>query len=58
MPLNKERSEHMKKNIKVYEDIVTNKCIMLNTKGEMYLIKDGKKMRLNAFIIKQSRERN
>ena len=58
MPLNKERNEHMKKNIKVYEDIVTNKGIMLNTKGEMYLIKDGKKMRLNAFIIKQSRERN
>jgi len=46
----------MKKNIKVYEDIVTNKGIMLNTKGEMYLIKDGKKMRLNAFIIKQSRK--
>ena len=48
----------MKKNIKVYEDIVTNKSIMLNTKGEMYLIEDGKKKRLNAFIIKQSRERN
>ena len=48
----------MKKNVKVYQDNITNSGIMLNTKGEMYLIKDGKKMRLNAFIIKQSRERN
>ena len=49
----------MKKNIKVYEDTITNSGIMLNTKGEMYLIKDGKKMKLNAFVIKQSRrERN
>ena len=45
----------MKKNIKVYEDVVTNSGIMLNTKGDMYLIKDGKKMRLNAFVIKQSK---
>ena len=48
-------NEQMKKNIKVYEDIITNKGIMLNTKGEMYLIKDGKKMKLNAFVIKESR---
>ena len=39
----------------VLEDAVTNSGIMLNVKGEMYLIKDGKKMRLNAFIIKQSK---
>ena len=45
----------MKKNIKVYEDTITNKSILLNTKGEMYLIKDGKKMRLNAYVIKESR---
>ena len=45
----------MKKNVKVYEDTITNKGIMLNAKGEMYLIKDGKKMRLNAFVIKESR---
>ena len=45
----------MKKNVKVYEDNITNSGIMLNTKGEMYLIKDGKKMKLNAFVIKQSR---
>tara|TARA_Y100000034_G_C6607145_1_gene264298 strand:+ start:295 stop:465 length:171 start_codon:yes stop_codon:yes gene_type:complete len=42
-------------NKRIYEDSITNSGIMLNTKGEMYLIKDGKKMRLNAFIIKQSR---
>ena len=45
----------MKKSIKVYEDTITNKGIMLNTKGEMYLIKDGKKMKLNAFVVKESR---
>ena len=44
-----------KENAIIVEDNVTNKGIMLNTKGEMYLIKDGKKMKLNAFIIKQSR---
>ena len=55
MPLNKERNEHMKKqpnqynNPIVLQDAVTNSGIMLNAKGEMYIIKDGKKMRLNAF---------
>ena len=39
----------------IYQDNVTNSGIMLNTKGEMYLIKDGKKMKLNAFVIKESR---
>ena len=42
----------------IVEDAVTNSGIMLNTKGEMYLIKDGKKMKLNAFIIKESRREN
>ena len=45
----------MSKKQAIYEDAVTNSGIMLNVKGEMYLIKDGKKMKLNAFIIKQSR---
>ena len=44
-----------KENPIVLQDAVTNSGIMLNVKGEMYLIKDGKKMRLNAFIIKESR---
>ena len=44
-----------KENPIVLQDVVTNSGIMLNVKGEMYLIKDGKKMRLNAFIIKESR---
>ena len=44
-----------KENPIVLEDAVTNSGIMINVKDEMYLIKDGKKMRLNAFIIKQSR---
>ena len=43
---------------KEYYDNITNSGIMLNTKGEMYLIKDGKKMKLNAFIIKESRREN
>ena len=47
-----------KENPIVLQDAVTNSGIMINVKGEMYLIRDGKKMRLNAFIIKQSRERN
>ena len=45
----------MSKKQVVLQDAVTNNGIMLNTKGEMYLIKDGKKMKLNAFIIKESR---
>ena len=40
----------------IYNDEV-NKCgIMLNLKGEMYIIRDGKKMKLNAFIIKERGE--
>ena len=49
--------EHMKKESIIYEDVVTNSGIIL-VKDKMYILKDGKKMRLNAFIIKQSRERN
>ena len=31
-----------------------SKCgILLNPKGKMFIIRDGKKMRLNAFIIKE-----
>ena len=44
-----------KKEPVIYEDSVTNSGIMLNAKGEMYIIKDGKKRRLHAFIIKESR---
>ena len=34
-----------------------SKCgIMINPKGKMYIIKDGKKMRLNAFIIKDNKK--
>ena len=37
----------------IYNDEVSKCGIMLNIKDEVYLIKDGKKMRLNAFIIKE-----
>jgi len=40
----------------IYNDEVSKCGIMLNVKGEMYIIKDGKKRRLNAFIIKERRE--
>ena len=47
----------MKKDLNpiIVEDNVTNSGIMKTIKDEIYLIKDGKKMRLNAFIIKESR---
>ena len=44
-----------KENPVILEDTITNSGIMLNVKGEMYIIKDGKKRRLHAFIIKESR---
>ena len=44
-----------KENPVVLEDAVTNSGIMINIKDEMYIIKDGKKRRLHAFIIKESR---
>ena len=37
----------------VYDDISGYGITIINNR--MYLIKDGKKMRLNAFIIKESR---
>ena len=47
----------MKKEQPIVLNDNVNKCgIMLNVKGEMYIIRDGKKMRLNAFIIKERRE--
>ena len=41
-------------NKRIYEDTITNYGITI-VNDKMYLIIDGKKMRLNAFIIKQSR---
>ena len=41
----------MESNSIIYDD-VTNKC-MLIIKDELYLIRDGKKMRVDAFIIKE-----
>ena len=38
----------------VYDDITDYGITIIN--NIMYLIKDGKKMRLNAFIIKESRK--
>ena len=48
--------EHMKKQLPViYEDTITNYGITI-IKDKMYLIKDGKKMRLDALIIKESKK--
>ena len=35
----------------IYDDVTNYGITIIN--NEMYLIKDGKKMRLNAFIIKE-----
>ena len=40
----------------IFNDEVSKCDIMINPKGKMYIIRDGKKMRLNAFIIKERRE--
>ena len=52
----------MKKELPIiYNDEITKCGIMLvkgKTKEKMYIIRDGKKMRLNAFIIKERREGN
>ena len=40
----------------VYDDISGYGITIINNR--MYLIKDGKKMRLDALVLKQSRERN
>ena len=50
-------NEHMKKDNVIYEDTITNYGITI-INDKMYLIKDGKKMRLNALIIKERREEN
>ena len=47
----------MKKDNVIYEDTITNYGITI-VKDKMYLIKDGKRMRLDALVLKQSRERN
>ena len=46
-----------KENPVIYEDTITNYGITI-IKDRMYLIKDGKRMRLDALVLKQSRERN
>ena len=42
---------------KIYIDKVSKCNILLNPKGIMYIIRDGKKMRLNAFIIKEKKNK-
>jgi len=42
----------------IFNDEVSKCDIMINPKGKMYIIRDGKKMRLNAFIIKDNKEVN
>ena len=44
----------MSKKQVIYEDTITNYGITI-VNDKMYLIKDGKKMKLNAFVIKESR---
>jgi len=39
----------------VLNDEIT-KCGIMLVKEKMYIIRDGKKMRLNAFIIKERKE--
>ena len=42
----------------IYNDEIT-RCDIVLVKENMYILKDGKKMRLNAFVLNQSRrERN
>ena len=47
-------NEHMKKDNIIYEDTITNYGITI-INDKMYLIKDGKRMRLDALVIKESR---
>ena len=47
-------NEHMKKDNVIYEDTITNYGITI-INDKMYLIKDGKRMRLNSLILKQSK---
>ena len=55
--LTKRKDMSMSKKQVIYEDSITNYGITI-INDKMYLIKDGKRMRLDALIIKQSRERN
>ena len=41
----------------IYNDEISKSGIMINPKGKMFIIRDGKKMRLNAFIIKEKNNR-
>ena len=40
-----------------YSDFINNCDIMLTPRGKMFIIRDGKKMRLNAVIIKDNKKR-
>ena len=42
----------MKKDNIIYEDTITNYGITIIS-GEMYLVKDDRRMKLNALIIKE-----
>ena len=39
-----------------YNDFINNCDIMLTPRGKMFIIRDGKKMRLNAVIIKDNKK--
>ena len=45
-------NEHMKKDNIIYEDTITNYGITI-INDKMYLIKDGKRMKLDSLIIKE-----
>ena len=47
----------MKKTNVIYEDTITNYGITI-INDKMYLIKDGKRMKLDLLIIKESRREN
>ena len=56
--MNNIRNKNKMKKIKpiLLNDEVSKCGIMINPKGKMYIIRDGKKMRLNAFIIKENKK--
>ena len=47
----------MKKDNVIYEDTITNYGITI-INDKMYLIKNGKRMRLNSLVLKQSKREN
>ena len=52
--INIRKLNKMKKIKPILLDDEVSKCgIMINPRGKMFIIRDGKKMRLNAFIIKE-----